>query len=751
MIDYPISNNMNSTLDIHGQLWFYPPYVGTKNTVYFTGDNPQRLANITGQIFWINGMVIDPSYDDLDCFLFGVRWFYTMGEYWWWGFAIPSSDKRYVGAHVLPNNKSLSCVFFCPAGYYITNIQNSWGVVLCGICHSSCYDCIGPNEEDCLTCRYKKDTLIQNTIRNTKGNGNCEDLRCLSNQYLKNNVCRNCNTNCDLCNELTCLSCSIGYYLKDSICIACPLNCQNCNSIGCLKCLIGNYNHTIVYKIDPYTPPIGYNGTLINPSTTTSYSCIPSFSTPLSFESILVTTTSTTTLTYTSTMLIDTTLYNSSTQYALQSTESIYNQDYSTTSIYTSTLLCNYTSSTLYHYRNNMTLYSTYQHYIADLISIKDITNNITYSINNTFYQSIVTTDCNTISYTDYEVSSTTLLNSIVVQSQSLIISTSTILYNQMDTSQMTGSVPISIIAILSVLSAFLLAFVIFIFIWATKSFEKYKRINAPVIIPTVINKNLESYKITPNLIRPMELLSQIGCYEWKSGKLMLGNDQSKTVLIKTIDKTCESLFIQEVELYAGLRGVYKIQTFLNFCETPKKNVILYEHYELSLNDWFLSPATNLLPLKDYQSQIKAMVPQIVQGMAALHAKKRFHGNMGLQAIYIKDLKSMNLCIGDIRLKSTISQLETDQPVYARYLNTRAISSIKKNISYTYNDTDDLFAFGMTVFELVHGEKAYLNLDIDTTVSKIESKEYPLYSMQLYDELYRKCLLMTTPFKDLMK
>ena len=882
---YPYEYQESASLDEFGQLWYFPPVVANRNRYFFTGDNPNKPANIMPQIFYENSVVIDESFNDLECFLYGFRWMYTIGEFWYWGYAIPSSDKRYVGSHVIPNNRSLSCAFQCPYGYYVTNIQNIWGVTLCGICDDSCYECYGPGIDNCKSCKYKTDSLKINLVRFPIGNGTCSANNCASNEYLLDSVCVECDPNCDSCNAFICLVCADGHFLVGTTCVACSTNCKTCNSQGCLVCLQPFVNHTLSYSLSPQTIPLSFNGSPLESYSKIDYSCLPTqMSTYLGItSSASLTTTNSNTQTLTSTNYLTTTIAN--TNSLLYSTSSDFSDSLtiSFSSSTTTTNTCISTTATIINSHFTTTYLSTIQNHHPVVVYVNNTFQNTSNYYDNTFIQPIYfnyqctqsveidfvsvrstltnsmesqTTESivfehkftsyitplnsthlasNTQVGSTFATSAATFLDLPTAQENSLSISrissstttqleesnsihqneiTSVSLYSETQlqtttpestsfkfrnlnsqsavplhstsfiggdasvlsaTSGDTAStqtittfvtltattisnissqalntgLPTSLVVALTVMSVFLCAIIVVLMIWSRKSIQKYKVLkHSPTVPLNCIIRNFEEFKIATHLIKPIEKISQCGIFEMTFGKLLLPNDKNMQVVIRSIDKSDEYMFAQEVELYCKVRGVTKVNQFIGYCETPTKNLIIYAHYEMTLSDWFLSPATNLLTLTDYQYQVKLIVPQIIIGLTAMHAMRQFHGNVGLQAVYIQSVGTMAVVVGELRIKPTLSQNEVDQPIYARYLNSKILKQFSKGFQYKYGETDDIFAFGILVYELVHGEKAYCDLNLGGTLQKIENEEYPVYTLQLYADMYQKCMENTAVLKD---
>eukprot|EP00835_Amoeboradix_gromovi_P001661 NODE_81_length_22753_cov_0.207072.p2 type:complete len:845 gc:universal NODE_81_length_22753_cov_0.207072:8087-5553(-) len=844
MIDIPLYINNDTTLDDFGQLWFWPPTTGSKSRYLFSGDNPNRPSGeLLAQVFWVQGVIIDHSFDDVDCMLMGLKWLYTLGEYWYWGFAIPSSDKRYVGEQVLPNNRSLSCVFVCPYGYYISNIQNMWGVTLCKSCHDDCYECLGPLAHDCISCKYKKHYLLTDLVRSPQLNGTCTDNSCLTNEYFKFNSCHSCNLNCSSCNEYICLSCSDGYYLDGVNCNPCPRNCKTCiNYSTCISCSNPYVNHTLSYSLPPQTMQSSNYGTLLSPSLFIEYNCLsPNESVfPLHSSTAIFTSDVYITVTANTTQYLNTTITSLDT--ATHHFTSVLSSSF-TTSIQQSstvTLLCTSQSvNLLTNIYSNMTIYSTIQNNHPTIV-IVNYTNSDYYEYNyDTIYQSIYLDQCQvneshnaqSFVYDSENIPSTAVSNADKPQKYYTMRSTdsaanpisniansyastsahdSAISYDLSTASNKIGAprikstlhilpdsiisktdhiasyespsiyfvgtapaaitvaptpslainaasvesslgLPSAVIAILAVMSALAMSLLVFLVIWSRKSYKKHKiHKNTPVVPIDKIIKNFEEFKIPSHLIKPLEVIAHVGIYEIKRGKLLL-DDNNKIILIKSLEKVNELIFIEEVEMACKLGGVVKIHQFIGYCETPNKNLIIYEHYELTLYDWFLSSATNLLKLTDYEHQVKQIIPQIITGITALHAKKQYHGNIGLHCVYIMDINTMRLVVGEIRIKPIMTHNDANQPLYARYLNSKIVQQFNHGLSYRYGEMDDLFAFGILLYEIVHGERAYGDFDLSTTLKKIENKEYPLYTMQLYEDTFKKCCTNSIKFKDLNK
>lgn len=108
-------------------------------------------------------------------------------------------------------------VFVCSLGYYLNKTNN-----ICNICDSSCLECSGPKNTECISCN--KGSFLQNY-----------------------SICSPCHNSCETCNgssQNNCLSCNRSKFLENNACIDCDETCETCsgpNSTDCLSCKSSDY------------------------------------------------------------------------------------------------------------------------------------------------------------------------------------------------------------------------------------------------------------------------------------------------------------------------------------------------------------------------------------------------------------------------------------------------------------------------------------------------------------------------------
>ena len=138
-------------------------------------------------------------------------------------------------------NTNGKCVPTCPDN----TVQNpDTGRCESTQCHETCLTCLGPEPDQCLSCRSPR--LFQENLCV----GSCEDGK-----FLQGEVCSLCHSSCATCvgeTDADCQTCVIGNYLDhhycipscrknsyadDGKCLACPAGCMTCiNSTYCTEC-----------------------------------------------------------------------------------------------------------------------------------------------------------------------------------------------------------------------------------------------------------------------------------------------------------------------------------------------------------------------------------------------------------------------------------------------------------------------------------------------------------------------------------
>lgn len=129
------------------------------------------------------------------------------------------------------------CLTQCPSGYYQSSTTND-----CLACESTCLNCNGPLDTNCLSCGSNRALLSTSCV-----------LACPISYFndTTSNVCKSCASGCDLCTGseyADCIRCSNDQLLylnnASSACvISCPLGsyqngtkCDTCSSALCQKC-----------------------------------------------------------------------------------------------------------------------------------------------------------------------------------------------------------------------------------------------------------------------------------------------------------------------------------------------------------------------------------------------------------------------------------------------------------------------------------------------------------------------------------
>ncbi|XP_013794564.2 extracellular matrix protein FRAS1-like [Limulus polyphemus] len=139
------------------------------------------------------------------------------------------------------------CVFACSQGYF----QDSLGY--CQSCHTSCHECFGEGEDQCLTCQSGLIFKARHCVTREE---------CGPSHTISNGVCIACHSSCKNCrgpSEYDCLSCfhnsyllmngqcvekcNQGFYVEGGHCQACESDCESCykDKPYCRSCKNGKF------------------------------------------------------------------------------------------------------------------------------------------------------------------------------------------------------------------------------------------------------------------------------------------------------------------------------------------------------------------------------------------------------------------------------------------------------------------------------------------------------------------------------
>lgn len=171
----------------------------------------------------------------------------------------PSTCEECISPFVLQHN---TCVRTCSAGYVLDYRQG-----ICVRCHATCATCMGPTENECVTCKNDQWSLEGSLCKKSCGKGWYKDPL--------TSLCESCHPLCKTCSgpgEAACTSCVAKLSLlkgrcvssckedqyrgKNGKCYMCSSSCKSCkdaNINDCLSCNDGEklYNYTCV-KTCPY-------------------------------------------------------------------------------------------------------------------------------------------------------------------------------------------------------------------------------------------------------------------------------------------------------------------------------------------------------------------------------------------------------------------------------------------------------------------------------------------------------------------
>lgn len=160
--------------------------------------------------------------------------------------------------------KSSTLTGSCTAAQYYDEIKKA-----CTSCHASCAVCVGPTEEDCLSCPSSKVLYPLDNAKSTASSGSISTQTmigfcyCPSATYFKSsdNTCPNCSKGCNKCSDAaTCLECDEKLILSSGACACRPGFTQDLATKECfidlsLPCQPGNYEDSADKKCKPCQSP----------------------------------------------------------------------------------------------------------------------------------------------------------------------------------------------------------------------------------------------------------------------------------------------------------------------------------------------------------------------------------------------------------------------------------------------------------------------------------------------------------------